>query len=146
MVSQLDIIRLFSEIQNLLLYNAGAADTSQLTFNQTKSGLNISATCAAAPGPCIFTFSPHVNTVGVGTTPGPTFGMMTPCPDSNDDLFNQSQGFRRDLVGLTTSSVEINNIPLTPQPLKPWEMFKETLISLGNTNLDMTQQVYTKGD
>jgi len=88
------------------------------------------------------TFSPHVNTVGVGTTAGPTFGMMTPCADSNGDLFNQSQAFRRDLVGLATSSVEINNIPLTPQPLKPWEMFNETLIALGNANLDMSAGVH----
>ena len=130
------------EIQNLLLYNAGAADISQLTFNQAKAGLNISATCAAAPGPCLFTFSPHVNTTGVSTTAGPTLGMMTPCADSNGDLFNQSQAFRRDLVGLATSSVEINNIPLTPQPLKPWEMFNETLIALGNANLDMAAGVH----
>jgi hypothetical protein len=46
------------------------------------------------------------------------------------------------LVGLATSSVEINNIPLTPQPLKPWEMFNETLIALGNANLDMAAGVH----
>jgi hypothetical protein len=61
---------------------------------------------------------------------------------ANGDLFNQSQAFRRDLVGLATSSVEINNIPLTPQPLKPWEMFNETLIALGNANLDMSAGVH----
>ena len=131
------------EIQNLLLYNAGAADTSQLTFNQAKAGLNFAVATGATPGSaCVVTFSPHVNTVGVGTTPGPTFGMMTPGADSNGDLFNQSQAFRRDLVGLATSSVEINNIPLTPQPLKPWEMFNETLIALGNANLDMAAGVH----
>ena len=33
-------------------------------------------------------------------------------------------------------------IPLTPQPLKPWEMFNETLIALGNHNLDMSAGVH----
>ena len=61
---------------------------------------------------------------------------------TNGDLFNQSQAFRRDLVGIATSSVEINNIPLTPQPLKPHEMFNETLIDLGNHNLDMSAGVH----
>jgi hypothetical protein len=62
--------------------------------------------------------------------------------DTNGDLFNQSQSFRRDLVGLGTSSVEINNIPLTPQPLKPWDMFNETLIARGNHNLDLSTGVH----
>ena len=130
------------EIQNLLLYNAGKADTSQLTFNQAKAGLNFAVAGAAAGVAPVVTFSPHVNTTGVITTTGATLGMMTPCADSNGDLFNQSQAFRRDLVGLATSSVEINNIPLTPQPLKPWEMFNETLIALGNHNLDMAAGVH----
>ena len=81
------------------------------------------------------TFSPHTNTTTISTTAGATFGMMTANAPDVGDLFNQSQAFRRDLVGLATSSVEINNIPLTPQPLKPWEMFNETLIALGNANL-----------
>jgi len=68
--------------------------------------------------------------------------MMTPNVADVGDLFNQSQAFRRDLVGLSTSSVEINNIPLTPQPLKPWEMFNETLIALGNHNLDLSAGVH----
>ena len=68
--------------------------------------------------------------------------MMTANAPDVGDLFNQSQAFRRDLVGLETSSVEINNIPLTPQPLKPWEMFNETLIALGNHNLDLSAGVH----
>jgi hypothetical protein len=68
--------------------------------------------------------------------------MMTANAPDVGDLFNQSQAFRRDLVGLETSSVEINNIPLTPQPLKPWEMFNETLLALGNHNLDLSAGVH----
>ena len=88
------------------------------------------------------TFTPHVNTTSISSTGGETFGMMTPNTPDVGDLFNQSKAFRRDLVGITTSSVEINNIPLTPQPLKPWEMFTETLIFLGNHNLDMSVGIH----
>ncbi len=90
----------------------------------------------------VLTFTPHVNTTSISATAGATFGMMTPNAPDVGDLFNQSQAFRRDLVGLASSSVEINNIPLTPQPLKPWEMFNETLIALGNHNLDLSAGVH----
>jgi hypothetical protein len=157
------------QVQNLLLYNAGAIDGAQLTFNQAKAGLNVSAatttttvnvngvtigaatTAGSATGgnvaststsTNILTFTPHVNTTSISATAGATFGMMTPNAPDVGDLFNQSQAFRRDLVGLASSSVEINNIPLTPQPLKPWEMFNETLIALGNHNLDLSAGVH----
>ena len=150
-------------VQNLLLYNAGAADISQLSFNQAKAGLNVSVATAVANTNGIITgtalsgatsgnvtsvatntltYTPHVNTTSISATAGTTFGMMTPNAPDVGDLFNQSQAFRRDLVGLATSSVEINNIPLTPQPLKPWEMFNETLIALGNHNLDLSAGVH----
>jgi hypothetical protein len=61
---------------------------------------------------------------------------------TSGDLFNQSIAYRRNLLGLVTSSVEINNVPLTPIPLKPAEVFNETLISLGNANLDMSAGVH----
>jgi hypothetical protein len=151
------------QVQNLLLYNAGAADNLQLTFNQAKAGLNVSVTTAivntnniitaaalsgattgnvASVATNTLTYTPHVNTTSISATAGATFGMMTPNAADVGDLFNQSQAFRRDLVGLATSSVEINNIPLTPQPLKPWEMFNETLIALGNHNLDLSAGVH----
>jgi hypothetical protein len=131
------------EIQNLLLYSAGGADALQLSFQQARAGVNFTITNPAtfAPGAVPIVFSPHTNTVGVGTT-GTTKGLMIKDAPANGDLFNQSQAFRRDLVGLATSSVEINNIPLTPQPLKPHEMFNETLIALGNHNLDMSAGVH----
>ena len=129
------------EIQTLLLYNAGSADASQLSFQQAKAGVNFTVAGAASTVAPVVTFSPHTNTVGVGTQ-GVTKGLMIKNADTNGDLFNQSQAFRRDLVGLATSSVEINNIPLTPQPLKPWEMFNETLIALGNHNLDMAAGIH----
>jgi hypothetical protein len=61
---------------------------------------------------------------------------------TSGDLFNQSIAYRRNLLGLVTSSVEINNVPLTPIPLKPAEVFNETLIALGNANLDMSAGVH----
>jgi hypothetical protein len=149
------------QVQNLLLYSAGGPDAQQLTFNQAKAGLNVSvatvntnnitigaanttgsATAGNVASVNTLTFTPHVNTTSISATAGATFGMMTPNAPDVGDLFNQSQAFRRDLVGLATSSVEINNIPLTPQPLKPWEMFNETLIALGNHNLDLSAGVH----
>jgi hypothetical protein len=53
------------------------------------------------------------------------------------DAFNQSLFFKSDATGLGTSSIEINNTPLAPQPLEDYEVFNETLIALGNANLDM---------
>jgi len=129
------------EIQNLLLYSAGGADAGQLSFQQARAGVNFTVAGAAATVAPVVTFSPHTNTVGVGTT-GSTKGLYTKNDPTSGDLFNQSQAFRRDLDGLATSSVEINNIPLTPQPLKPWEMFNETLIALGNHNLDLSAGVH----
>ena len=153
-------------VQTLLLYGAGRPDISQLTFNQAKAGLNVSVATAIANTNSIvlaagtpaggaatvgnvasvatntLTFTPHVNTTSISAVAGSTLGMMTPNAPDVGDLFNQSQAFRRDLVGLETSSVEINNIPLTPQPLKPWEMFNETLIALGNHNLDLSAGVH----
>jgi hypothetical protein len=61
---------------------------------------------------------------------------------TSGDLFNQSVAYRRNLLGLVTSSVEINNVPVTPIPLKPAEVFNETLISLGNANLDMSAGIH----
>ena len=90
----------------------------------------------------MITFTPHVNTTSVSTTAGATLCMMTVNAVDVGDLFNQSQVFLRDLVGLSTSSAEINKIPLTPQSLKPWEMFNETLIDLGNHNLDLSGGVH----
>ena len=142
---------------------AQGASAQQLTFNQAKAGLNVSvatanvvtvvgssgasyAANAAGTGTVVSTntlaYTPHVNTTTISVTAGATLGMMTANAPDVGDLFNQSQAFRRDLVGLATSSVEINNIPLTPQPLKPWEMFNETLIALGNANLDMSAGVH----
>jgi hypothetical protein len=61
---------------------------------------------------------------------------------TSGDLFNQSVAYRRNLMGLLTSSVEINNLPITPIPLNPAEVFNETLIALGNANLDMSAGVH----
>jgi hypothetical protein len=61
---------------------------------------------------------------------------------TSGDLFNQSVAYRRNLLGLLTSSVEINNVPITPIPLKPAEVFNETLIALGNANLDMSAGIH----
>ena len=62
--------------------------------------------------------------------------------NTTGDAFNQSLFFKSDASGLGTSSIEINNTPLMPQPLEDYEVFNETLIALGNNNLDMSSGIY----
>ena len=57
------------------------------------------------------------------------------------DLFNNSVFFKRNAVGLTGSSFEINNVLMNPSPLKMEEVYNETLISLGNLNIDMASGI-----
>lgn len=56
-------------------------------------------------------------------------------------LFNQSFHFCKDATGITGSAWEINNTSLNPYILSPEEVFGETLIALGNTNIDMTSGI-----
>lgn len=60
------------------------------------------------------------------------------------DAFNQSLFFKSDATGLGTSSIEINNTPVSgPTPLEDYEVFQESLIALGNNNLDMSSGIYS---
>jgi hypothetical protein len=63
-------------------------------------------------------------------------------PFSTGDFYNQSHYFRSNGTGLTASSVEINNVPLMPQPLQDSEVYNEALIALGNLNQDMSSGVH----
>lgn len=58
------------------------------------------------------------------------------------DLFNQSKYFRRDGMGLVGSSFEINNVQMNPYLLPPEEVFNETLIAMGNLNIDMSSGIH----
>jgi len=58
------------------------------------------------------------------------------------DLYNQSVYFKSDATGLVSSSLEINNTPLFPQPLEDAAVYNETLISLGNLNQDMSSGIH----
>lgn len=62
--------------------------------------------------------------------------------NSYGDLYNQSYYFQSDASGLTHSSIEINNTPLHPQPLEDDEIFNESLIALGNLNIDMASGIH----
>jgi hypothetical protein len=59
------------------------------------------------------------------------------------DLYNQSYFFKSDAIGIQSSSIEINNTPLAPQPLEDAQIFNESLISLGNANIDMSAGVHS---
>jgi len=58
------------------------------------------------------------------------------------ELFNQSIYFRRNLYGLSTSQIEVNNVQMNPYPLPPEEVFNETLIAMGNLNTDLYSGVH----
>jgi len=58
------------------------------------------------------------------------------------DLYNQSVYFKSDATGLVSSSLEINNTPLMPQPLDDATVYNENLISLGNLNQDMSSGIH----
>jgi hypothetical protein len=58
------------------------------------------------------------------------------------DLYNQSVYFKSDATGLISSSLEINNTPLFPQPLEDAAVYNESLISLGNLNQDMSSGIH----
>lgn len=58
------------------------------------------------------------------------------------DYYNQSYYFKSDASGIVSSSVEINNTPLMPQPLDDSEIYNESLIALGNLNQDMSSGIH----
>jgi hypothetical protein len=103
-------------ITKLQLFGSNNAAAS-LSFAQVLTGYNRTATNAVSLITGQTDAAIHHNTAG--------------------DAFNQSIFFKSDATGLGTSSIEINNTPLAPQPLEDYEVFNETLIALGNANLDM---------
>lgn len=103
-------------ITKLQLFGSNNAAAS-LSFAQVLTGYNRTATNAVSLITGQTDAAIHHNTAG--------------------DAFNQSLFFKSDATGLGTSSIEINNTPLAPQPLEDYEVFNETLIALGNANLDM---------
>ena len=105
-------------IKKLQLFNSNSGESS-LSFAQVLSGYNRTVASNA------------VSLIG-GQTSANVYHT------SAGDAFNQSYFFKSDATGLGTSSIEINNTPLAPQPLEDYEVFNETLISLGNANLDMS--------
>jgi hypothetical protein len=109
-------------IQTLLLFGSNNVDDS-LSFNQVLSGYN--RTVASSK---------------VGNIGGQSDALEY--HNSAGDAFNQSYYFKSDATSLSTSSWEINNTPLMPTPLEPSSVFNETLIALGNNNLDMSSGVH----
>jgi hypothetical protein len=57
-------------------------------------------------------------------------------------FYNQSRYFRSDACGLTSSTWEINNVPIIPIPLADYEIYNETQIALGNNHIDMGTGVH----
>lgn len=62
-------------------------------------------------------------------------------PKGADQLFNNSKAFQRNATGLRGSSYEINNVMMNSYPLPGSEIFNETLIALGNNNIDMASGI-----
>jgi hypothetical protein len=62
--------------------------------------------------------------------------------DNKGLLYNQSRYFASDACGLTSSSWEINNVPIIPIPLADYEIYNENLIALGNNHIDTGSGVF----
>jgi len=90
------------------------------------------------------------NNEGSGKTFNEVFATVYVGPANNatenavlsGDLYNQSVYFKSDATGIMSSSLEINNTPLMPQPLDDATIYNETLISLGNLNQDMSSGIH----
>ena len=90
------------------------------------------------------------NNEGSGKTFNEVFATVYVGPANNatenavasGDLYNNSVYFKSDATGLISSSLEINNTPLMPQPLDDATVYNETLISLGNLNQDMSSGIH----
>lgn len=53
------------------------------------------------------------------------------------DGFNQSYYFKRGATDITSAKWTINSVSMNPYPLPPEEIYNETLIAMGNNNIDM---------
>lgn len=116
------------DIKPLLLNGSNNAGNS-LSFQQVASGYSGLTNAAVVGDKSI------LEKVG-GQTDADIFD------NTAGDLYNQSYFFKSDAIGLQSSSIEINNTPLAPQPLESAQVFNESLISLGNANIDMSSGVH----
>ena len=125
-------------VQPLQLFGSNDGVDS-LSFAQASSGYgkklvyNGATFTAGTAGTDVFSVIPSIG----GQT------SVNPYHNTSGDLFNQSYFFKSDAVGIASSSIEINNTPLMPQPLEDYEIFNESLIALGNNNLDMSVSVHS---
>lgn len=120
-------------VQPLQLYGSNDGVDS-LCFSQASAGI---ASRKAVKGGTDFASI----TMTIPTLAGQTDA--NPFHNSAGDLFNQSYFFKSDAVGIASSSIEINNTPLMPQPLEDYEIYTESLIALGNNNVDMNASVHS---
>jgi len=126
-------------IQPLRLFGANNANDS-LNFAQVLSGYNgltDNITTASAGAGSGAGTPAKLQRIG-----GQTGANTNEHDNTAGDAFNQSLFFKSDATGLGTSSIEINNTSIAPQPLEDYEVFNETLIALGNNNLDMSVGVH----
>jgi hypothetical protein len=105
-----------------------------LCFSQASAGI---ASRKAVKGGTDFS----TITMTIPTLEGQTSG--NPYDNTAGDLFNQSYFFKSDAIGIASSSIEINNVPLMPQPMEDYEIYIESLIALGNNNVDMNASVHS---
>lgn len=120
-------------IQPLQLYGSNDGENS-LCFSQASAG--IASRKAVKSGADFGTL-----TITIPSLAGQTDA--NPYHNSAGDLFNQSYFFKADAIGLVSSSIEINNTPLCPQPLEDYEIYTDSLIALGNNNVSKVASVHS---
>ena len=115
-------------IQPLLLYGSNNT-TAGYSYNQVLSGIRKEAPGSGTNGAIVVG-----DILVLPDLPGQTDA--DEWDNTAGDAFNQSLFFKSNASALGTSSIEINNTPLMPQPLEDYEVFNETLIAMGHKNYD----------
>jgi len=119
-------------IQPLLLYGSNNT-TKGYSFNQVLSGYDKGVVLSGSgTGGAIIAG----DITSIPDLPGQTAGNANEWDNTAGDAFNQSLFFKSNASGIGSSSIEINNTPLMPQPLEDYEIFNETLIAMEHKNYD----------
>jgi hypothetical protein len=131
---------------NTYISNRGStvAKRTALTYNVSVNASSLDQVIATmltnnydTIGGLLLTGNPH-------DTAGEIFvkALATPTDGNVETFFNNSKYFMRDGRGFISSQFEINNTAMNPYPLPIEEVYNETLIAMGNLNIDVASGVH----
>ena len=107
----------------------------QLVGSQNVSGQNSADTGVAIPNGYVnYTFEEALSQQGISYS---LSNVNNKNPTYSGDLFNNSQYFQRNMLGLSTAQLSVNSIPVDLWNKAPDYIYEETLENLGLKNLDI---------